>query len=120
MASCTMAFSASSAMRPGSRKGAALAQCRHAQLDRAGARLPDPVAIAVAVARTLDCRLHQAPGGKATTSRNRSASWVFSTSARGFIISMSYRCSRIRLMLQPDLTGEPSMTSAAHNTGRDH
>ena len=60
------------------REVAALAQLRDAQLDRAGARLPDPVAIAVALVdplgaalamggagQPLDLQLHQALGGEA-------------------------------------------------------
>ena len=47
------------------RKVAALAQLRDAQLDRAGARLPDPVAVAVALDKPLGALLAIAGAGQA-------------------------------------------------------
>ena len=82
------------------RKVAALAQLRDAQLHRAGARLPVPVAIAVALGEPIgDALACAAPvlaptsssisrsAAKPIISRRMSASGVFSTSARRFIIS---------------------------------
>jgi hypothetical protein len=77
-----------------------LPEPRDAQLDRAGARLPVPVAVAIALGRPE--RRLLAPGGagrgtnsisisfsaaKPIISRRRSASGVFSTSVRRFIMS---------------------------------
>ena len=83
------------------REVAALPQLGDAQLDRAGARLPVAVAVAVALGQPLrallaiagagqaaDLQLHQPLRRQSRSSRaSRSASGVFSTSARRFIIS---------------------------------
>jgi hypothetical protein len=83
------------------RKIGALAQLRDAQLDRAGARLPIAVAIAVALSeplrRTLavggaglgaNLQLHQSLGREADHLAQNIGVGVFSTSARRFIISL--------------------------------
>ena len=103
------------------RKVRALAQLRDAQLDRAGSRLPVPVAVAVAlrqpVGRPLAVR-RASPGAtsssisrsaaKAIMSRRMSASGAFSTSARRFIISSVIGCSSVRVCdSQPEPTEKP-------------
>jgi hypothetical protein len=82
------------------REVGALAQLGDAQFDRTSASLPDPVAVAVTLGQTLGGLLAIGPpvcpstsssirrwAAKPIISRNRSASGVFSTSVRRFIIS---------------------------------
>jgi hypothetical protein len=95
-ASCTTAVSAFSAIRRGSRKPGvgAFAQLGNAQLDGAGASLPAPIAIAVALRQALLALLAvtcpgprpRAPsaGGRQTRSSRAKDRRVFSTSAHRF------------------------------------
>jgi hypothetical protein len=82
------------------REVGALAQLGNAQLNRAGAGLPGPVTVAVALHQALgallavtgagegaDLQLHQPFGGKADHLTQQVGVRVFSTSARRFIIS---------------------------------
>ncbi|ANN60864.1 hypothetical protein A9174_31985 [Mesorhizobium loti NZP2037] len=104
----------------------AFPELRDAQFDGAGARLPVPVAVAIALGEPQRILLAiGAPVAAPTSSsisrsatkpiisRKRSESGVFSTSARRFIMSSVIDGSfESGWCQQPDLTGELSMTTA--------